>query len=58
FKGKEIVLKDKVKLLGVILDKKLRFKVHLADKAGKAIKVALVLRRMKELQPKVVKQLA
>jgi hypothetical protein len=49
---------DKVKLLGVTLDKELRFKVHLADKAGKATRVALALRRMKGLQPKAVKQLA
>jgi len=40
------------------LNKELRFKVHLADKAGKAAKVALALRRMKGLQPKAVKQLA
>lgn len=49
---------DKVKLLGITLDKEVRFKIHLADKAGKATKVALALRRMKGLQPKAVKQLA
>jgi hypothetical protein len=32
--------------------------VHLADKAGKAMRVALALCRMKGLQPKAVKQLA
>jgi len=42
----------------VTLDKELWFKVHLADKAGKATKVALALRRLKGLQPKSVKQLA
>ena len=42
----------------MILDKELRFKVYLADKAGKAIKVALALCRLKGLQPKSVKQLA
>jgi hypothetical protein len=58
FKGQDIVPTDKVKLLGVTLDKELRFKVHLADRTGKATRVALALRRMKELQPKAVKQLA
>ena len=58
FKRQDIVPTNKVKLLGVTLDKELRFKVHLADKAGKATKVALALRRMKGLQPKAVKQLA
>lgn len=47
-----------VKLLGVTLDKELRFKAHLANKAGKATKVALALRRLKGLRPKTVKQLA
>src|SRR5437773_874611 len=58
FKGKNIPPTDKVKLLGIILDKEVRFKTHLADKAGKATKVALALRRLKGLQPKAVKQLA
>jgi hypothetical protein len=57
FKGKEIVPTDKVKILRVLLDKELRFKKHLADKAGKATKVALALRRLKRLQPKTVRQL-
>ena len=47
--------RDKVKILGVTLDKELRFKVHLADKVGKATRTALALRRMKGLQPKAVK---
>jgi hypothetical protein len=54
FKGQDIAPTDKVKLLGVTLDKELRFKVHLADKAGKATKAALALRRMKGLPPKAV----
>jgi hypothetical protein len=57
FKGKEVAPTDQVKLLGVTLDKEVRFKVHLADKAGKATKTALALRRLKGLQPKTVKQL-
>jgi hypothetical protein len=55
FKEKEILLTNEVKLLGVTLDKELRFKTHLANKAGKATKVALALRRLKGLRPKTVK---
>jgi hypothetical protein len=58
FKGKEISPTDLVKILGLTLDKEVRFDSHLADKAGKAMKVALALYRMKGLQPKAVKQLA
>jgi hypothetical protein len=58
FKGKEIPPTDKVKILRVTLDKEVQFKVHLADKAGKATKAALALCRLKGLQPKAVKQLA
>ena len=43
FKRNEIPPTDKVKILGMTLDKEVRFKTHLADKAGKAIKVALAL---------------
>lgn len=58
FKEDEIQPMDEVKLLGMTLDKELRFKAHLVDKAGKATKVALALRRLKGLQPKMTKQLA
>jgi hypothetical protein len=57
FKGKEIIPIDSIKILGVTLDKELRFKTYLADKASKATKVALALHRLKGLQLKVVKQL-
>jgi hypothetical protein len=57
FKEKEVLLTDKVKILEITLDKEVRFKTHLADKAGKTTKMALALRRMKGLQLKAVKQL-
>jgi hypothetical protein len=44
FEGGEIALTDKVKLLGATLDKEMWFKTYLADKAGKATKVALTLK--------------
>jgi hypothetical protein len=55
FKNNEISPTDKVKLFGVTVDKELRFKAHLADKAGKATKTALALRRFEGLHPKSVK---
>lgn len=41
-------------LIGVTLDKGVRFKVHLADKADKATKTSLAQHRLKGLQPKTV----
>jgi hypothetical protein len=58
FKAKEIPLTDEVKILEIILDKEICFKTHLADKAGKATKVALALHRLKGLWLKAVRQLA
>ena len=58
FKENEILSTDKIKILEITLNKEVQFKTHLADKASKAIKVTLVLCRMKRLQLKVVKQLA
>jgi hypothetical protein len=43
FKEKDILLTDKIKILEITLDKEVQFKTHLADKAGKATKVALAL---------------
>ncbi|KAF9728465.1 zinc knuckle [Paraphaeosphaeria minitans] len=58
FKEKEILPSNEVKILKVTLDKELRLKTHLANKAGKATQVAMALRRLKGLRPKTVKQLA
>jgi len=49
FKGKGIPLTQDIKILRVILNKELRFKVYLVDKAGKVTKVVLALRRLKGL---------
>jgi hypothetical protein len=43
FKWNEIPPTDRVKILGVTLDKELWFNAHMADKAGKATNVALAL---------------
>lgn len=56
--GATILLKDKVKLLGVILDEKLIFKDHIVEKAAyKGTVAALALKRLKALRPKTARQL-
>lgn len=53
-----IVPKTRVKLLGVILDKRLTFKDHVAEKAVyKGTLAALALKRLKELRPIAARQL-
>ena len=46
-----------VKILGVILDQKLRFKSHVGKAASKGSKAVLALRRLRGLPPSVARQL-
>jgi hypothetical protein len=46
-----------VKILGVILDRRLNFKQHMAKTAFKGLKAALALRRLKGLRSGVARQL-
>ena len=48
-KGKEIKPKQEAKILGVVIDAKLRFKKHIAEAATKGLSVAMCLRRLKML---------
>ena len=57
FKGDQTQLSQSIKVLGVILDQGLRFKEHLAEKAGKALKAALALKRLQGLNPLTMRQL-
>ena len=57
FKGEEIAPQQEVKLLGLIMDKELRFRTHVAAKAAKAFKAALALKRLKGLRPSSIRQL-
>jgi ribonuclease HI len=57
FKGDQIRPSQSIKVLGVILDQGLRFKEHLADKAEKALKAALALKRLQGLNPSTMRQL-
>ena len=57
FKGNSIVPTESVKMLGVIMDQGLRFREHIVNKAAKAFKAALALKRLKGLRPMVSRQL-
>ncbi|CAD0055227.1 unnamed protein product [Aureobasidium pullulans] len=50
-------IQGSIKVLGVIMDQGLRFKEHLAEKAGKALKAALALKRLQGLNPSTMRQL-
>ncbi|KAJ3454196.1 hypothetical protein MRS44_018090 [Fusarium solani] len=56
-KGKEIKPKQEAKILGVVMDAKLRFKKHMAKAATKGLSVAMCLRRLKMLSPRTARQL-
>ena len=57
FKEDRIQPSQSIKVLGVIMDQGLRFKEHLAEKAGKALKAALALKRLQGLNPSTMRQL-
>ena len=56
-KGTEVLLKDEVKILGVIMDSGLRFKNHIKKISGKGLRAALALKRMRALTPLAARQL-
>ncbi|XP_044720027.1 endonuclease-reverse transcriptase domain-containing protein [Hirsutella rhossiliensis] len=56
--GNDIKPKKNVKLLGVIMDKALRFKEHIASAAAKGLAAAMCLKRLKMASPRMARQLA
>ncbi|KJZ71502.1 hypothetical protein HIM_09141 [Hirsutella minnesotensis 3608] len=56
-KGKEIKPGKTVKLLGVVMDKALRFKEHVARAAAKGLNAAMCLKRLKMASPRTARQL-
>jgi hypothetical protein len=56
-KGDVIKPKRQVKILGVIMDAKLRFKKHMAEAATRGLAAAMCLRRLKMLSPQTARQL-
>jgi hypothetical protein len=56
-KGDVIKPKRKAKILGVIMDAKLRFEKHMAEAATRGLAAAICLRRLKMLSPQTARQL-
>ncbi|KAL0929378.1 uncharacterized protein CTRU02_215544 [Colletotrichum truncatum] len=56
-KGDTVRPKDRVKVLGVIMDTKLYFQQHIAEAATKGLEAVLELRRLKGLSPSTARQL-
>jgi hypothetical protein len=56
-KGELICPQGEVKVLGVILDRKLRFKAHMARAAKKGTNAALALKRVRGTNPKTARRL-
>jgi hypothetical protein len=59
FMIKEKVVKPKAsaKILGIVIDAKLRYKEHIARAAAKRLSATICLRRLKILSPQIARQL-
>lgn len=56
-KGESIKPQESAKILGVILDRELRYKQHVARAASRGLNAALALKRLKMMSPKTARQL-
>ncbi|KAJ5500659.1 hypothetical protein N7453_009710 [Penicillium expansum] len=56
-KGQTVVPKDHVKILGVLMDTRLKYKEHIARAASKGLEAAMELRRLRGLSPATARQL-
>ena len=56
-KGQSVEPKSHVKVLGVVMDTKLRYKEHIARAASKGLKAAMELKRLRGLSPLTARQL-
>lgn len=56
-KGQTVPPKDYVKILGVLIDAKLKYKEHIARAASKGLEAAMELRPLRGLPPSTVRQL-
>ncbi|KAK8000511.1 reverse transcriptase [Apiospora arundinis] len=56
-KGREVRPREHVKILGVIMDTKLKYRQHIAEAAAKGLEAVLELRRLKGLSPATARQL-
>ncbi|CRG92890.1 hypothetical protein PISL3812_09965 [Talaromyces islandicus] len=56
-KGQTVEPKDHVKILGVIMDTRLKYKEHIARAAAKGLEAAMELKRLRGLSPATARQL-
>lgn len=56
-KGQIVEPKDHVKILGVLMDTRLKYKEHIARAASKGLEAAMELRRLRGLSPATARQL-
>ena len=56
-KGETVEPRDHVKILGVIMDTRLKYKEHIARAASKGLEAAMELRRLRGLSPATARQL-
>jgi hypothetical protein len=56
-KGQAVEPKDHVKILGVMMDTRLKYKEHIARAASKGLEAAMKLRRLRGLSPSTARQL-
>ncbi|KAJ5556668.1 hypothetical protein N7494_000583 [Penicillium frequentans] len=56
-KGQTVVPKSHVKILGVLMDTRLKYKEHMARAASKGLEAAMELRRLRGLSPATARQL-
>ena len=56
-KGQEILPKNHVKILGVIMDARIKYKEHVARASAKGLEAALELKRLRGLSPATARQL-
>ncbi|KAJ5730151.1 uncharacterized protein N7483_004659 [Penicillium malachiteum] len=56
-KGQTVIPRDHVKILGVLMDTRLKYKEHIARAASKGLEAVMELRRLRGLSPATARQL-
>ena len=56
-KGKRVKPKQDVKILGLIMDSKLNYKKHIAERASKSLQAAMALRHLQAISLTTARQL-
>jgi hypothetical protein len=56
-KGQAVEPKDHVRILGVVMDTRLKYKAHIARAASKGLEAAMELKQLRGLSPSTARQL-